>query len=346
MADKHRSTASPLDPARARRATLKRWGIRSIVWLAAFMAGVVIGALPEPIGGPSPALGLDPFYTKYLDAGGIPIVSSSSVSDAALYRARETVLLMISKRRDVLAAMMRTGTRVGIMSEDEVTTDIPEYRDLPPSHPWAQARGVGATKDRPISICGEENILRFVSDPNRGEDILIHEFAHAMDFTGLRVLNPLFGQRLHQVYTNAMRLGRWKDTYASVYKEEYWTEGVQSYFDANGQSEPPNGTHNHINTRQELRVYDPELYALIREVFPVELTPLERGTRLVLESSGSEIRLVWPTQPSVVYEIQASADLEHWSYVGDPQIGTTNMNPIILPQPTSPGNNFFRLLLQ
>ena len=321
----------------------------SIAWsiyaLACLFCCAVLPADP-PVLRPPDALKLDPFYEKYLDAGGIPILSSHKVPDAALYSARDTVLVMISKRRDLLAAMTNIGTRVGIMGVSEVTTNIPEYRDLAPSHPWAQARGVGATRDRPISICGEENILRYNTDPHHGEQVLVHEFGHAMDLTGLRVLSASFSQRLQQTYTNAMRLGRWQKTYAASLKEEYWAEGVQSYFDANGQSESPDGTHNHVNTRQELRDYDPELYTLLREVFPVELTPLERGTGLVLESSGADVRILWPTQRSVVYDLQASADLAHWSYVGDPRIGTTNVDSVIVRQPASPGNKFFRLLLQ
>lgn len=52
--------------------------------------------------------------------------------------------------------------------------------------------------------------------------------------------------------------------------------GVQSFFNVNDYSATPNGIHNHVNTREKLRTYDPTLYALIREVFPCENRILDR----------------------------------------------------------------------
>lgn len=45
-------------------------------------------------------------------------------------------------------------------------------------------------------------------------------------------------------------------------------EGTQSYFDVNAYSATPNGIHNHVNTRAKLQTYDPNLFNLVREVFP------------------------------------------------------------------------------
>jgi alpha-glucosidase len=39
---------------------------------------------------------------------------------------------------------------------------------------------------------------------------------------------------------------------------------VQSYFDCNN---PPNGSHNDVNTREELAEYDPDLFELIDRTF-------------------------------------------------------------------------------
>ena len=49
---------------------------------------------------------------------------------------------------------------------------------------------------------------------------------------------------------------------------EYFAEGTQSFFNVNAYSDPPNGIHNTINTRDKLRYYDPTLYGLVKEVFP------------------------------------------------------------------------------
>src|SRR5439155_22737185 len=84
------------------------------------------------------ALGFDPFYRKYVDALGIPILSSEKVPDAALLVARDIVIHMLSKRSDLREEMLRKNMRVGVMAQSESTTDIPEHRDRnkpPPGDP-------------------------------------------------------------------------------------------------------------------------------------------------------------------------------------------------------------------
>jgi hypothetical protein len=112
-------------------------------------------------------LGLDPFYRKYLDAGGMPVISSGKVSDAALYAAREIVNNMLRDRPDVRQAMLGQGARVGIMAVSEVTTDIPEHRFLAddPEVDWdTRARGLGGTPGVPITTGAEENLLCLAGD--------------------------------------------------------------------------------------------------------------------------------------------------------------------------------------
>src|SRR5262245_13186249 len=68
---------------------------------------------------PPPALGLDPFYKKYTDAHGIPIVSSEKVPDAALLMARDIVQFMLSERPDLRKELIRKKWKVAIMAESE-----------------------------------------------------------------------------------------------------------------------------------------------------------------------------------------------------------------------------------
>ena len=77
---------------------------------------------------PPAALGLDPFYKKYADAHGIPIVSSAKVPDEALLMARDIVQFMLSERPDLRQELIRKKWKVAIMAETEVTYDIPEHR--------------------------------------------------------------------------------------------------------------------------------------------------------------------------------------------------------------------------
>jgi len=46
---------------------------------------------------------------------------------------------------------------------------------------------------------------------------------------------------------------------------EYWTEGVLAYFDAAGAGAPPNDADHSIATRETLKEYDPDLFALVEE---------------------------------------------------------------------------------
>ena len=48
---------------------------------------------------------------------------------------------------------------------------------------------------------------------------------------------------------------------ALIVASEYWAEGVQSWFDAN--QEPQPGIHNHVDTRAELKEYDPLLSTIL-----------------------------------------------------------------------------------
>ncbi|HEY1068226.1 MAG TPA: hypothetical protein VGE52_19030, partial [Pirellulales bacterium] len=139
------------------------------------------------------------------------------------------------------------------------------HSDLEPKKYWdRRARGLGATDVRPSVSCGEENLLEFPGDPYSKENILVHEFAHAVHIMGLNSLDSGFDAKLKSVYDSAMQEKLWQGTYAASNKEEYWAEGVQSYFDTNRCNDPQ---HNEIDTREELQKYDPRLAALIADSY-------------------------------------------------------------------------------
>lgn len=220
----------------------------------------------------------DEFYKKYVSAHGMPIVSSDNVSDYALLEAAYLIDIMLDGRDDIRTAIIDSGTRFAIMSPDELTTEIPEHSDLKPKIFWdRRARGLGATRVRPAVSCGEENLLNYPGDPYHKENILVHEFAHVIHQMGMNNIDKQFQSRLKATFDSAMKEGLWKDKYAASNPAEYWAEGVQSWFNNNREDDHD---HNHVNTRQELRDYDPRLASLIESVFgPREWTyvrPAER----------------------------------------------------------------------
>ncbi len=214
---------------------------------------------------PPQSLQLDPFYTKYVSASGYPVVASCKVNDYALKEAAYLINMMLAKRPDIRNAMVASGSRMVVIAHDEFTTDIPEYAQLQPKDFWdARARGLGGSETDPVCSCAEENVLGLAGDPYSTECILIHEFAHNIHLRGLTRVDPTFDERLQKTYDKAMAAGLWKGKYASMNHAEYFAEAVQSWFDNN---RPPDNDHNHVNTRQELREYDPDLATLCEEVF-------------------------------------------------------------------------------
>lgn len=224
----------------------------------------------DSIAPPSPELKerlqLSDIYTKSILVHGFPIVASENVSDWSLREAAFLVRAMAAHNPRILAAMASRKTRLVIMSPRERTTDVPEHADLTPKSYWdRRARGLGATDARPAVSCGEENLLDLEGDPYATENILIHEFAHAMHQMGLITLDPTFDRRLRAAFKLSVEdHGLWKGTYAATNPEEYWAEGVQSWFDCNRRND---AEHNDIATRDQLRVYDPALAAMCLEVY-------------------------------------------------------------------------------
>ncbi len=221
---------------------------------------------------PFEELGLDGFYKKYLDASGLPVISSWIVYDEALLLTRDIVNHMVSGiPPEALDRMIEDGVRVGVIGRNQITSDMPEYSDLNeafPGSPWDNYRGLGPTLARPLASSGEENLLQLPGDIYAGENILIHEFAHAIDLMGLRPTVEGFEDELLKAYDKAMEEGLWHNTYAAVNSEEYFAEGVQSWYNANRFADPPDGVHNHVNTREKLKEYDRRLYDLLAKYFP------------------------------------------------------------------------------
>ncbi len=221
---------------------------------------------PHPVTKLDAARGYDPFYEKVVDASGIPVLGSAKVSDHALKEAAYLIDRMLEHRPEVRAAMVKNKVRFVVMAYDERTTQVPEQRGMTPKDFWdVRARGLGASRRTPIVSCGEENLLSFKGDPYKNENILIHEFGHAIQGLGLNDVDKTFSKRLRTAYDEALAKGLWKGTYAATNPGEYWAEAVQDWFDCN--LVPPDFQHNEVNTREELKRYDPGVAALAAEVF-------------------------------------------------------------------------------
>jgi hypothetical protein len=246
---------------------------------------------------PAPAsLGYDPFYVKYADALGIPILSSARVPDAALLVARDIVIHMLAQRPDLRAEMAAKRMRVGVMALTESTTDIPEHRERrkpPPGDPrltegekrqyengtgiavmtdkeyWdRRARGLGGNP----TTCAEENLLGYPGTRYYGENIFVHEFSHAIMGVAIRTVDPALFQAIQEAYKAAMARGLYKGHYAATNANEYWAEGTQWWFWSN--FEWFDGA-TRLQTPDDLQAYDPALYELLGRVYPDHHIPMD-----------------------------------------------------------------------
>ncbi|WP_455672588.1 glycoside hydrolase family 97 catalytic domain-containing protein [Phocaeicola sp.] len=213
------------------------------------------------------------FYKKYIETEGLYVTSSDRVSDEALLKACDIISLMLAKRPDVKAHMVKKGCHVMVIGKDEETCDLPEFahicncEDSIKYWNW-RARGFGgAPEDEFSASCGEENLLALPKDKYKGENILIHEFSHLIHLIGIVGVEPGFNDRLEALRQNAIKKGLWEKTYAVSNKEEYFAECVQSFFNCNTYAYPANGVHNQVNRRAKLKAYDPDMYKLLQEYF-------------------------------------------------------------------------------
>jgi hypothetical protein len=210
-------------------------------------------------------LHLPAFYKKIFDDGAVPVIASDHANDYALAEAHYIITSMLSGNPKLRAALAKTGLRVAVMAPDELTTDIPEHSELTPKQYWdRRARGLGGTRQRPVTSCGEENLLNYPGDPYNGENILVHEFSHSVHQMGMRELDQTFNKRLRAAYKSAIARGLWKNTCAATNHDEYFAEATQSWFECNA---APNFQHNNIRTKKQVEEYDPNLADLLKEAY-------------------------------------------------------------------------------
>jgi len=219
-------------------------------------SGCVVGSIPD-------TATFDPFYAKYCDGDGIPIISSENVPNLALQQAYYIIMNMLAPVPDIHQELVSNGVYFVVIGREEALTEIPEYSHMDSDYWDSRARGLGGD----VVSAAEENLLCFSFDPYHGESIAVHEFAHTISLFGLGENFDTLLQEFTGLYDSAIERGLWENTYAISDIEEYWAEGVQCYFNTNLEAIPTDGVHNAINTREELEAYDPALYAFIDRIF-------------------------------------------------------------------------------
>jgi hypothetical protein len=243
----------------------------------------------------TPPAEFNPFYKKYADAYGIPVLASEKVPDAALLVARDNINYMLQKRPDIRAAMIKLGARLMILGQAEQQTDLPEYANwkkptiddkrLTPGERdnynkpggiasmgdkeyWnKRARGMGGIQ----TSCAEENLLGYPGTRYFGENIMMHEFSHNI-MSAMRTADPDLYKEIQAAYQVAKDKGMYKGQYAINTVAEYWAEGTQWWFWSN--IEYFDGD-TRIQTPDEFKAYDPTLYAIMEKVYAGHHVPCD-----------------------------------------------------------------------
>jgi alpha-glucosidase len=236
---------------------------------------------------PSAKFKIDPWYTRFTWAREFTVLGRGA-SDAAMLKANDTIRKMFAYRHDILKALIADGVKLVVLGRNEKLSDLPEYKSFKEMKGFdALSRTLDYSPETRLLAVGEENVLANPRDPNVGANQVIRVFATALyRVIGTRPVDPnwekrgrdvqqyelrvkrldvRFDEKLKELHQKATTAGKWKGTAAIHDRAAYWTEGVLAYFDALGQDAAPNDAAHPINTREALKDYDPDLYALVNE---------------------------------------------------------------------------------
>jgi hypothetical protein len=229
---------------------------------------------------------IDPYYTKFTFAREFPVLGSKHVSDRALLMANNTVRKMFAYRHDILKAMIADGARLVVLGREEKLSDLPEFTQSRQKPGFDEVRYLDYAADLKLMVVPEENVLGLPGDPFVGRVMVVGVLARGLhQVCGLRAviadfeqrrdkqqyelrvkrLDVAFDNKLRQAYEAAREKGLWKGTAAGLDHIGYWVAGVEAYFDAGGDSLPPQGAEQPVTTREALKAYDPDLYVLVAE---------------------------------------------------------------------------------
>jgi hypothetical protein len=237
--------------------------------------------------GPPPArLKVDPYYTRFTWAREFTVLGRGA-GDEALLKANDTIRKMFAYRHDILKALIADGYKLVVLGRREKVSDLPEYRGLKGQGVDTLARYLDDSGGEKTLVVAEENVLGDPGDPLVGADQVVRVFAGALyRVTGTRPVDPdwdkrgrnvqqyelrvtrldvRFDERLGRLFDGATKAGKWRGTFATQDRAEYWTAGVLAYFDALGQDVTPEGSAHPVGTREALKDYDSDLYTLVNE---------------------------------------------------------------------------------
>jgi Ca2+-binding RTX toxin-like protein len=209
------------------------------------------------------------YYTTAFEWNGLYVLSGPEVQILTIITAAETAFNMLRHRPDLVELLSQNQSRLGISPQGGVAVDLPEFRylvgeDSFDGRNYEDILGLAGWNSGFIAATNEDNVLALPADPYLAQqNIGLHEWAHVIHMGAIEYDAEL-NQQLSEAYANAVQKGLWSGTYASSNVYEYFASATEAFFD---HSRLPDDVVNHVNTREELRIYDPVVFNFLVEIF-------------------------------------------------------------------------------
>jgi hypothetical protein len=219
------------------------------------------------------------WISKYVWCRGFSILGTKGVSETAMLEADRIIRNMFRYRHDVLKAIIDANVELVVIGPGQSPKEIPDVKRI--RRKWFVNRQSSLFR----FTTAETNLLESAGNQAAGDNLLIRDMALLMYYvTGLREVDPEYNKRKHvqqyekglervdhrfdekirRLYRKAKKRNLWAGTPAMKNRFKYFAEGVQSFFNAN---QIITSGNDHVNTREQLQVYDPDMALYIGDIF-------------------------------------------------------------------------------
>ena len=226
---------------------------------------------------------VEDYYTQRLTTKtGIVVKADDTVAADSLAAAGAQVDVELGRTDNGIAASMAGNhASLAVYSPQENVYLLPEHRGWFNKDMYA-VEGYGGSMDNgAVSSIAERNILRLRGTEDGSdtgypdENILIHEFGHAVKLVGMEQLeDQSLSREFQSLYHSRKDSGMWSNTYAIGNDDEFFATLATIWFDV--MSEAPDfedGVRSPVNTREDLKRYDPAAYSFCAKIFPDAYLP-------------------------------------------------------------------------
>jgi hypothetical protein len=224
----------------------------------------------SPVVTAPPAGEFDSFYKKCVYSYNIPILASNNVSDAALIKAYWILDAMLKKmyvdRQDIYQQLIKSGVYVDILGLNEYNYQLPSWG----SYYDRTLRRAGGS--RTATTLEEELIVASNNTYLQSFCVLVHEFTHTILMMGIgddnvRGVDSALFKKIKTCYNNAVANNLYTESsYDRTNVHEYFAGQVPRWFNSNPTNlNVPNASQ--LTDRQQLEIYDPDIYAIITGLF-------------------------------------------------------------------------------